>query len=96
MKKEDIIRKKMESLIEEMERIEKKEEKKKDIEEEECLVWEKERIVIDKVRSVKRVDIELISGVDLVSEKIVENKRRLEKGFKDNNVMIWGERGMGK
>lgn len=96
MKKEDIIRKKMESLIEEMERIEKKEEKKKDIEEEECLVWEKERIVIDKVRSVKRVDIELISGVDLVSEKIVENKRRLEKGFKENNVLIWGERGMGK
>ncbi|MBB6260071.1 hypothetical protein FHS77_000595 [Paenochrobactrum gallinarii] len=67
-----------------------------DFEQADCFVWEPEQTYLAPVESVNRVDIDLIQGVDLVRDQLVENTTRFAKGYPANNVLLWGARGMGK
>ncbi|MFN3764714.1 MAG: ATP-binding protein [Aliihoeflea sp.] len=62
----------------------------------ECFVWNAERLTLDAVVKVSRIDIQLIKGVDRVRDILVENTRRFAAGHAANNVLLWGARGMGK
>ncbi|ENS67101.1 ATP-binding protein [Brucella melitensis] len=96
MTTEDILSQKLDRLIAALERIAPPEAKTPDLDAADCFVWAPERLVLDPVSRVNRVDIALIRGVDLVRDKLVDNTRRFAKGFPANNVLLWGARGMGK
>ncbi|QGA55973.1 ATP-binding protein [Brucella sp. 2280] len=96
MTTEDILSQKLDRLIAALERIAPPEAKTPDLDAADCFVWAPERLVLDPVSRVNRVDITLIRGVDLVRDQLVDNTRRFAKGFPANNVLLWGARGMGK
>jgi len=49
--------------------------------------------VIDKV---SRIPLELLCGIDRVSEILLANTERFARGLPANNALLWGARGMGK
>ncbi|MCO6385674.1 ATP-binding protein [Aliihoeflea sp. 40Bstr573] len=67
-----------------------------DLDSAECFVWNAERLTLDSVVKVSRIDIQLIKGVDRVRDILVENTHRFAAGHAANNVLLWGARGMGK
>lgn len=96
MTTEDILSQKLDRLIAALERIAPPEPKVPDLDAADCFVWSPERLALDPVRQVNRVDLSLIRGVDLVRDQLVDNTRRFANGFPANNVLLWGARGMGK
>lgn len=48
------------------------------------------------VRSVNRIPIALLKGIDHIKGILVENTERFANGLPANNVLLWGARGMGK
>src|SRR5690606_23876580 len=96
MTTEDILSQKLDRLIAALERIAPPEARTPDLNAADCFVWAPERLTLDPVKRVNRVDIALIRGVDLVRDQLVDNTRRFAKGFPANNVLLWGARGMGK
>ena len=66
------------------------------LEEADCFVWDSARAALQPVRSVNRVDIGLIRGVDRVRDILFDNTQRFADSLPANNVLLWGARGMGK
>ncbi|MDT6940665.1 ATP-binding protein [Brucella pseudogrignonensis] len=96
MTTENILSQKLDRLIAALERIAPPQPATPDFESANCFVWAPERLTLDAVKRVNRVDIGLIRGVDLVRDQLVDNTRRFAKGYPANNVLLWGARGMGK
>ncbi|MEM8537109.1 MAG: ATP-binding protein, partial [Pseudomonadota bacterium] len=48
------------------------------------------------VRSVNRVDVNLLVGIDRSRDTLMANTVQFAKGFAANNALLWGARGMGK
>lgn len=96
MTTENILSQKLDRLIAALERIAPPQPTTPDLESADCFVWAPERLTLDAVKRVNRVDIGLIRGVDLVRDQLVDNTRRFAKGYPANNVLLWGARGMGK
>ena len=96
MTTEDILSQKLDRLIAALERIAPPEAKTPNLDTADCFVWAPERLTLDPVSRVNRVDISLIRGVDLVRDQLVDNTRRFANGYPANNVLLWGARGMGK
>ncbi len=48
------------------------------------------------VATVARVDLVLLTGIDLPRDILIENTERFASGFPANNALLWGARGMGK
>ena len=48
------------------------------------------------VRTVNRVEMSLLKGIDRVRDMLVENTERFARGLPANNALLWGARGMGK
>ncbi|OYR18998.1 ATP-binding protein [Brucella thiophenivorans] len=96
MTTENILSQKLDRLIAAIERIAPPQPSVPDLESADCFVWAPERLTLDAVKRVNRVDIGLIRGVDLVRDQLVDNTRRFANGFPANNVLLWGARGMGK
>ncbi|NMM46199.1 ATP-binding protein [Rhodospirillaceae bacterium KN72] len=61
-----------------------------------AFVWHPEEDSLDPVKKVNRIDIDLLRGVDLQRDQMVENTRRFAKGLPANNALLWGARGAGK
>jgi uncharacterized protein len=61
-----------------------------------AFVWHADRGWLEPVRSVNRVDIRLLRGIDRVREILVANTERFADGLPANNVLLWGARGTGK
>lgn len=61
-----------------------------------CFVWNPDKLALDAITHVNRVDISLIKGVDHVRDILLDNTRRFAEGLPANNVLLWGARGMGK
>ena len=49
-----------------------------------------------RCRSVNRVEMSLLKGIDRVRDMLVENTERFAQGLPANNALLWGARGMGK
>ncbi len=96
MTTEDILSQKLDRLINALERIAPPKPETPDLDAADCFVWAPERLTLEPVSRVNRVDIALIRGVDLVRDQLVENTRRFANGYPANNVLLWGARGMGK
>ncbi len=61
-----------------------------------AFVWHAGDDRLEPVARVNRVDIELLKGIDLTRDLLVENTERFAKGLPANNALLWGARGMGK
>jgi uncharacterized protein len=62
----------------------------------EAFVWRASAPGLDAVARVNRVDLDLLKGIDLTRDQLLENTRRFAKGLPANNALLWGARGMGK
>ncbi len=96
MTAEDMLSRKLDQLIAILERMAPPQARKPDLDAADCFVWAPDRLTLDPVARVNRVDIGLIRGVDLVRDQLVDNTRRFAQGHPANNVLLWGARGMGK
>ncbi|MET3792594.1 ATP-binding protein [Aquamicrobium terrae] len=92
----DILTRKLDRLIEAVNRLAPPQAPPSDLEAADCFVWQAEMSFLEPVHSVNRVDIDLIKGVDRVRDILVDNTERFAAGLPANNVLLWGTRGMGK
>jgi predicted AAA+ superfamily ATPase len=51
---------------------------------------------VQKVDKVNRVELELLVGIDRTKALLLDNTERFAKGYRANNTLLWGARGMGK
>ena len=61
-----------------------------------AFVWQAESDTLKAVDSVQHVPLELLRGIDLVRDILVDNTWQFARGFPANNALLWGARGMGK
>ena len=61
-----------------------------------AFVWHADRGRLEPVKSVNRVEMVLLQGIDRVRDILLDNTRRFAQGLPANNVLLWGARGMGK
>ena len=61
-----------------------------------AFVWHPAEKALAPVRRVARVALELLKGVELQKQQVLENTLRFAQGLPANNAMLWGARGMGK
>ncbi len=62
----------------------------------EAFVWHAAPPSLEPVAKVNRVEIDLLKGIDLTRDILIENTERFAKGLPANNALLWGARGMGK
>lgn len=87
---------KLDVMIRLMERAFPAERAKFDSRQSDAFVWRADEGFLQSVRQINRVDINLLVGISLVRDRLVENTRQFAQGFAANNVLMWGARGMGK
>ncbi len=61
-----------------------------------AFVWHPAQASLAPVKRVARVALDLLKGVELQKQQIMENTLRFAQGLPANNAMLWGARGMGK
>ncbi|MGB0959486.1 MAG: ATP-binding protein [Halocynthiibacter sp.] len=59
-------------------------------------LWQTAPEVLLPVKTVARIDLGLLVGIDRARDTLLENTRRFADGFPANNALLWGARGMGK
>jgi predicted AAA+ superfamily ATPase len=62
----------------------------------EAFVWHPSPPHLAPIAKVSRVHIELLQGVELQKQILLDNTLRFARGLPANNAMLWGARGMGK
>jgi len=62
----------------------------------EAFIWQPEPEAFLPVKSVNRIPLSLLKGVDRMSETLLSNTERFARGLPANNALLWGARGMGK
>ncbi|OWJ62046.1 ATP-binding protein [Inquilinus limosus] len=61
-----------------------------------AFTWDAEHGRLQPVATVSRVDLDLLQGIELQRDLLLENTRRFAQGLPANNALLWGSRGMGK
>jgi hypothetical protein len=61
-----------------------------------AFVWQAEGLRLEAVRTVNRVEIRLLKGIDRQMDLLLDNTRRFAQGLPANNALLWGARGTGK
>ena len=61
-----------------------------------AFVWQPHSGLLSPVKSVNRVDISLLQGINSQRETLMQNTVQFTKGFAANNALLWGARGTGK
>ncbi len=61
-----------------------------------AFVWKPSPDRLHPVHEVNRVELSLLVGIDRVRDELLANTRRFVSGFRANNALLWGARGMGK
>ncbi len=61
-----------------------------------AFIFQAETGAFAPVRSVNRVPLPLLKGIDRSRDALVANTERFARGLPANNALLWGARGMGK
>ncbi|HEY5598066.1 MAG TPA: ATP-binding protein, partial [Kiloniellales bacterium] len=61
-----------------------------------AFIWRAEDGGLEAIKSVNRVDYDLLKGIERQAEILLENTRRFAAALPANNALLWGARGMGK
>jgi predicted AAA+ superfamily ATPase len=67
-----------------------------DLSKADAFLWHAESSMLQPVKEISRVDMNLLQGVELQRDLLLENTRQFAKGLPANNALLWGSRGMGK
>jgi hypothetical protein len=67
-----------------------------DLDTADAYVWHADRLALEPVAAVNRVEIGLLRGIDRVRDILLANTERFAAGLPANNVLLWGARGTGK
>ncbi|RMF07367.1 MAG: ATP-binding protein [Alphaproteobacteria bacterium] len=62
----------------------------------EAFIWNPDPEDFIPVKSVNRIPLRLLQGIDRMSSILLANTERFAKGLPANNALLWGARGMGK
>jgi predicted AAA+ superfamily ATPase len=62
----------------------------------EAFVWEADHNELVPVPHVAHLPLDLLKGIELQRDMLLENTRRFAQGLPANNALLWGARGMGK
>jgi predicted AAA+ superfamily ATPase len=66
------------------------------IDDAEAFAWHAESGRLEPVKSINRVDIELLQGIERQRQILFDNTKRFAEGLPANNALLWGARGAGK
>jgi hypothetical protein len=61
-----------------------------------AFVWQQNPEALVPVHNVNRLDLDLLHGIQLQRDILVDNTRRFAEGLPANNALLWGARGTGK
>jgi len=61
-----------------------------------AFIWQADRAFLQPVKTVNRIDLNLLQGIDHVRDILLKNTARFARGLPANNALLWGARGMGK
>ncbi|SLN47858.1 ATP-binding protein [Roseisalinus antarcticus] len=61
-----------------------------------AFVWHPDPDRLAPVRTVNRVDVDLLLGIERSRDTLLQNTRQFAAGLPANNALLWGARGMGK
>ena len=61
-----------------------------------AFLWHVSPDRLQPVLDVKRVDLDLLIGIERARDTLLANTEQFAKGFAANNALLWGSRGMGK
>ena len=61
-----------------------------------AFVWHADGARLETVRQVSHVPLDLLRGIELQRDSLLDNTRRFAAGLPANNALLWGARGMGK
>jgi uncharacterized protein len=61
-----------------------------------AFLWDGTHKQFEAVPQVARVPLELLRGIDMQKNLLLENTHRFARGLPANNALLWGARGMGK
>ena len=67
-----------------------------DLDAADAFVWHVAPDRLEPVASVKRVEMDLLVGIDRSRDTLLENTQHFARGLPANNALLWGARGMGK
>jgi len=67
-----------------------------DFEVAEAFVWQASPEAFQPVPRVSRQPLQLLKGIELATDQLLDNTVRFAKGLSANNALLWGARGMGK
>ncbi len=67
-----------------------------DFEVAEAFIWQSRPEGFLPVPRVSRQPLQLLKGIELAADQLLENTTRFAKGLAANNALLWGARGMGK
>jgi len=62
----------------------------------EAFIWQPDPEDFIPVKSVNRIPLGLLKGIDRMSETLLINTERFARNLPANNALLWGARGMGK
>ena len=66
------------------------------LEKADAFVWQQNPEALVPIYEVNRLDLDLLHGIQLQRDILVDNTRRFAEGLPANNALLWGARGTGK
>jgi predicted AAA+ superfamily ATPase len=85
----------LQSIADSLQRLAPQALRSNDLDASDAFVWQAEGW-LEPVKSVSRVHINLLRGIDRAKEMLIENTERFARGLPANNALLWGARGTGK
>tara|TARA_B100001057_G_C22776242_1_gene921686 strand:+ start:434 stop:1270 length:837 start_codon:yes stop_codon:yes gene_type:complete len=67
-----------------------------DFESAEAFVWHVAPDRLTPIRSISRIELDLLVGINRSRDTLLQNTLQFARGFGANNALLWGARGMGK
>ena len=61
-----------------------------------AFVWQQNPEALVPIQDVNRLDLDLLHGIQLQRDILLDNTRRFAEGLPANNALLWGARGTGK
>jgi hypothetical protein len=86
----------LQSIAQSLERLAPPATRANDLDSSDAFVWQAETGWLEPVKTVSRVHINLLRGIDRAKEMLFENTERFAAGLPANNALLWGARGTGK
>jgi predicted AAA+ superfamily ATPase len=86
----------LKSIAESLQRLAPPASRANELDASDAFVWQAELGWLEPVKTVSRVHINLLQGIDQAKNLLIENTQRFAAGLPANNALLWGARGTGK